>query len=230
MAVTFEATQAGYANLWARAKLRPERRAAARAVATRISGSRSRYAAAALGGMPWWWVGITHNLEAGGSFTKHLHNGDPLTARTTHVPAGRPLTGSPPFTWEASARDAMTMHNLGAVGDWSIPRCLYEFERYNGFGYVARKVNSPYVWSFTDQYACGKYVADGRYDPAAVSQQCGAAAALMALQELGLAAEPAKIPISPTALEPVQVTLPPTAPAPGMLQSIVNAIMSWIRK
>lgn len=226
---TYEATHRGYANLWARAQLRPERRGVAQAVARKIAASRARYAAAALGAMPWWWVGVTHNLEASGNFTRHLHNGDPLTARTTHVPAGRPLAGSPPFSWEESARDALALKQLGAVPSWEIPRCLYEWERYNGFGYIARKINSPYVWSFTDQYERGKYVADGRFDAAAASQQCGAAAALKALQELGLTDAPMQIPITPTALEPAQVSLPPTQAAPGMLQTIINIILSWIR-
>ncbi len=228
-APSYEATWRGYANLWERAQLRPERRAAADAVARKVAASRGRYAAAALGKMPWWWVGITHNLEAGGNFTRHLHNGDPLSARTTHVPAGRPLAGSPPFSWEASARDALTMHNLGAVPSWEVPRCLYEFERYNGFGYIARKVNSPYLWSFTDQYSCGKYVADGRFDPAAISQQCGAAAALKALFALGLAVDQSLLPVSPTAAEPPQIATPVVQPAPSMLQSIINTIMSWIK-
>ena len=40
-------------------------------------------------------------------FDQHLHNGDPLSGRTTHVPPGRPRPASPPFTWEQSAHDAI---------------------------------------------------------------------------------------------------------------------------
>ena len=136
--------------------------------------------------MPWWWVAITHNLESGADFSRHLHNGDPLTARTHQVPAGRPKAGSPPFTWEESARDALQLKNLDRVQDWSVARCLYEFERYNGWGYVARKINSPYVWSFTTLYSRGKYVADGKFSASAVSQQCGAAATMKAMEALKL--------------------------------------------
>jgi len=39
------------------------------------------------------------------SFKLHLHNGDPLTARTVNVPKGRPKTGQPPFAWGISAKD-----------------------------------------------------------------------------------------------------------------------------
>lgn len=191
----FEDSERGYAAMWARAKLLPARRSAAMAIARRAIENRARYelAAAACPGMPWWWVACAHSLESGMSWTRHLHNGDPLTARTRQVPAGRPATGSPPFTWEASARDALTMppHSLHLVREWTIPRALYELERYNGFGYVRRRINSPYLWSFTTLAQPGKYVADGRFDPAAVSQQCGAVAIMKALEELGALRDPA---------------------------------------
>ena len=54
-------------------------------------------------GIPWQFIAIIHSLECGCDFKLHLHNGDPLTARTVQVPAGRPVAGNPPFTWEASA-------------------------------------------------------------------------------------------------------------------------------
>src|ERR1700709_525097 len=49
-------------------------------------------------GVPSHVVALIHLMECGSSFSEHLHNGDPLTNRTTHVPKGRPLGGSPPFT------------------------------------------------------------------------------------------------------------------------------------
>src|SRR5439155_371250 len=135
-------------------------------------------------------VAVIHSMEAGGDFTRHLHNGDPLTARTTHVPAGRPRTGKPPFTWEASAIDALTYQGFGNWKDWSVPGTLYKLEGYNGFGYRDHhpQVLSPYLWSFSNHYARGKYVADGRFSQTAVSQQCGAAVLLKRLQEGGRAA------------------------------------------
>ena len=131
--------------------------------------------------MPWWVVGILHSMECGLSFHQHLHNGDPLSARTVQVPAGRPKTGTPPFTWEASALDALRCDGLDQVTDWSPGHALMAFENYNGTGYRRRGVPSPYLWSFTDQYRCGKYTTDGRYDAQAVSRQCGCAALLKLL-------------------------------------------------
>ena len=45
---------------------------------------------------------------------------------------------------------------------------------------------SPYLWSFSTHYARGKYVADGKWSPTAVSAQCGVAVLLRRLAEKNL--------------------------------------------
>jgi lysozyme family protein len=135
-----------------------------------------------LGGIPWEFIGIIHGMECGFNFAAHLHNGDPLTARTVRVPAGRPKSGSPPFTWRESAADALTLKGFHHVSDWSVPRMLYLLEKYNGFGYRMRGVPTPYLWSFSSLYEKGKFVADGKYDPDKVSKQCGAAVMLKSVR------------------------------------------------
>ena len=73
-----------------------------------IRMNRARYdKVAAIAKVPWYVVGAIHSLECNCNFECHLHNGDPLTARTVHVPKGRPIAGNPPFTWEESAVDAL---------------------------------------------------------------------------------------------------------------------------
>jgi hypothetical protein len=57
--------------------------------------------------VPWYLAGIIHYRECGLYFTRHPHNGDPLTERTLRVPAGRPAKGEPPFRFEDSAVDAL---------------------------------------------------------------------------------------------------------------------------
>jgi lysozyme family protein len=52
-------------------------------------------------------------------------------------------------------------------------------------GYRRRGVPSPYLWSFSNLYTKGKFVADGHFDANAVSAQCGAAVMLKALQGQG---------------------------------------------
>jgi lysozyme family protein len=173
-----------YELLYESCLTRPNRKATVNSLAKKIRANRARYQKVGRAvGVPWYLVGIIHSLEAGCDFTRHLHNGDPLTARTVHVPAGRPPTGKPPFTWERSAIDALRIRGLSAWKDWSVPGTLYQLEAYNGFGYRDHHptVPSPYLWSFSNHYTRGKYVADGRFSPTAVSQQVGAALLLKQL-------------------------------------------------
>jgi lysozyme family protein len=134
--------------------------------------------------IPWYFVGVCHGMECGFNFRTHLHNGDPLRARTVQVPANRPAEWNPPTDWESSAADAMIFDKLNGQQDWSLERTLYRWEQYNGWGYRG-KVNSPYLWSFSNQYAKGKYVRDSVWDPNAVSAQCGAVPMLLGLIQLG---------------------------------------------
>ncbi|HXH11875.1 MAG TPA: hypothetical protein VNP04_19190 [Alphaproteobacteria bacterium] len=148
---------------------------------------RYRAVSARAGGVPWAMIGVIHAMECGFNFAGHLHNGDPLTGRTKNVPRNRPQTGTPPFAWEDSAVDALTVDGSVGVTDWSIPHMLYLLEKYNGFGYRRKGLPTPYLWSFSTLYEKGKYVADGRFDPEAVSKQCGAAVMLHALMKRGVA-------------------------------------------
>lgn len=135
-------------------------------------------------GIPWTFIAIVHSLECGCDFRLHLHNGDPLSARTTHVPKGRPQAGEPPFTWEESAEDALRMKGYVGQSDWSLAAMLFRWETFNGMGYRMRGLASPYLWSFSNIYTGGLFVADHVFDPAARSKQCGAAVLLKRLQAL----------------------------------------------
>ncbi|QYG01311.1 MULTISPECIES: hypothetical protein [Massilia] len=175
-----------YTRLFASCQVNPARRGEVAWHCGRLSAYRAQYdKVAAASGVPWWFVGIVHALEASFSFTTHLHNGDPLTARTVQVPKGRPPRWNPPNDWMSSAVDAMRFHGFGGTDDWGLAATLYRFEAYNGFGYRGRNLHSPYLWSFSNHYAAGKFVRDGRFDPSAVSKQCGAAVMLKAMIETG---------------------------------------------
>jgi lysozyme family protein len=181
--------KADYARRFDTCVIRENRMADVDALVERIAGDRKRYAAAGDPvGTPWYVVGVIHALESSLNFGRHLHNGDPLTARTVQVPAGRPKTGKPPFTWEASASDALRYQGFDRWKDWSIPGTLYKLEAYNGFGYRMNHpdVPSPYLWSFSMHYGRGKYVADGKWSQTAVSAQCGVAVLLRRLAEKNL--------------------------------------------
>ncbi len=173
----FEPLQDEYQAYWDACAVRPGREAELALYIKRLNQGKAAYEQAGqnLGGIPWAFIGVIHGLECGFNFSGHLHNGDPLAARTVHVPEGHPQTGTPPFTWLNSAADALTLKGFQRITDWSIPRMLYLLERYNGLGYRMRRLPSPYLWSFSNHYEKGKFVADGRFDPQAVSKQCGAA-------------------------------------------------------
>ena len=79
-------------------------------------------------GMPWYVVAAIHKLESNQKFTRHLHNGDSLNARTVNVPSGRPVEGEPPFSWEESAIDALKRRRMDRVDAWTLPHMLYEIE------------------------------------------------------------------------------------------------------
>lgn len=123
--------------------------------------------------VPWYFIGICHYRESDCNFGTHLHNGDSLRARTHNVPAGRPIKGSPPFSFNESAIDALGFQGFLGQKDWSIERISYRFETFNGFGYRMNGVPSAYLYSGTNQYTRGKYVADHVFDPTVADVQVG---------------------------------------------------------
>ncbi len=137
--------------------------------------------------IPWFVIGAIHILECGANFGRHLHNGDPLTGRTIHVPAGRPVpppkSGAFPYTWIESACDALGSGYPKKPENWDIAYCLNFLEEWNGLGYRERGLASPYIWAATNNYKSGKFTSDGKYDPLAVSDQIGCAAILKLLQD-----------------------------------------------
>jgi lysozyme family protein len=68
--------------------------------------------------------------------------------------------------------------------DWTAGGVLTLFEEYNGLGYAAMGVPSAYVWSGTDQYVSGKYIADHVYRASAVDVQEGVAPILAMMMAL----------------------------------------------
>jgi lysozyme family protein len=234
---TFEQIKDEYSRLWATAVTRSSFKAPIDATATKILANKEKYeAVGSMTKVPWFVVGLIHQMEAGCRFTCHLHNGDPLSARTVNVPKGRPLKGTPVFPWEDSACDALLMKGMNTVADWTVERICYELERYNGFGYRLYHPTTltPYLWSGTTLYARGKYIKDGKWSSEAVSTQSGAMAILRKLMEL----DPSIL-AAPAAAETVADNLPaPPAPeetsgdsfskANEKQMSIRQKIMLWL--
>ena len=189
-----------YQDLFDTCEIRPQKQNTVDSLVTKLMNNKSRYEAVGdQVDVPWYIVAVIHNMESSQNFKKHLHNGDPLTARTVKVPRGRPLTGAPPFTWEFSAIDALTFENFDRVEDWTLPSALFRLEGFNGFGSRNRGINTPYLWSFSKHYTKGKFVQDGVFDPNAVSDQCGAALLLRTLVNNDSVEFPMTIPPSTSA-------------------------------
>lgn len=124
--------------------------------------------------VPWPVIAVIHEREASQSWMANLAQGDRWDRVSTHIPRGQ----GPFKSWEEAAINALTADKLSAWGDWSIGSTLTALEKYNGLGYYNKGRPSPYVWSKTNQYKSGKYVADGVYSPTAVDVQDGCAALL----------------------------------------------------
>jgi lysozyme family protein len=199
-----------YLKLWNDCRIRPEKASAVRREAERLFANRKSYEEISEEtSVPWWFIGLIHQMECSYSLAKHLHNGDSLKARTWQVPAGRPKDGSPPFTFVESAIDALEVDGFAGKTDWPLAMVLWRLERYNGFGYRKKfGFASPYLWSYTNHFSSGKYVKDGVFDPNAQSKQCGTSATLRDLMERGIVSFEEKIP------EPVVAVAPKPEPKP----------------
>jgi len=184
--LNFEDLAADYRSLWDSAAIKADKADEIAKVARTLRSLKPKYDEVSVATtVPWFVVGMIHSLEASFDIDSHLHNGDSLNAVTRRVPKGHPKNGSPPFTWTASAIDALLLKGLQNIGKnaWSVERIAFELERFNGFGYRKHhpSVKSPYLWSFTNQYSKGKFIRDHVFDPNRVSDQVGAMAILKQL-------------------------------------------------
>ena len=169
-------------TLYTGAIIKSDRTSEAMKAADAIKANRERYEVVEKEtGVPWWFIGALHYREASLSFKTHLHNGDSLSARTKNVPKGYPKAGSPPFTWEFSAVDALEYDKLTGLEWSSMQKALDRAEAYNGLGYKKKGLPSPYVWGGTSVQKAGKYVADGKFSATTWDKQLGVAAIWKAL-------------------------------------------------
>ena len=171
-----------YWELWESAKVSFDRMDLVENWVTRMWANHMRYRVISdRVGVPWFVVGAIHMLESSMDFRTYLGNGQKLTQKTTIVPVGR----GPFSCWEDGAVDAILRVGPLRPAAWVIPSIGLYLERYNGLGYARRYMNSPYLWACTNHYSRGKFVADGKFDPLAVSQQCGAMALFKRMEEIG---------------------------------------------
>lgn len=172
-APTLAALAPKYARQWADMQINPNRVATLDQIAHRLIANKARYQVIqSKTGVPWWWVAIIHNRESGGNFAGVLHNGEHIIGtgqKTRLVPAGR----GPFSSWEEAAIDALLLKGLQKIKNWSLEVSCYRAEEFNGWGYYWRGVPSAYLWSFSNIYRGGKYVADGVWSATAMDAQAG---------------------------------------------------------
>jgi len=189
--MAYAALTAANAKRWAAMTILPGRKAGLDANARRILSHKDVYQAVerklvSLGHyVPWWAIGVIHLREADLNMNAQLAQGDPLSRRSVHVPAGRgPFLG--PDAFLRGCLDALIdcAPHTALWHDWSSGGTATAFELYNGLGYANMGRPSPYNWSGSDQYRSGKYVSDGVYSSTAVDVQPGCMAVLRSMMAL----------------------------------------------
>ena len=139
-------------------------------------------------GVPWPFIALTHKRENGpdfdhSRFAAYLGNGQPLLRKTTIVPKNRgPFLG--PNAFVNGAVDALRIEGMSSIKDWRLEKILYWCEVFNGSGYSAKGLPSPYVWGGTTIQRPGKYVADHVFNAKAWDPQPGCAPMLKAIETL----------------------------------------------
>lgn len=173
---------------------------------------------------PWWALAVVLERECGGRTDRYLGNGQRLDHKTTIVPIGRgPFLGATAFARGCYDAWIDCAPQAGRWGDWTAGGAMTLFELYNGLGYAMRGVPSPYVWSGSDQYRSGKYVADHQYSPVAIDTQIGCAPLLSRMRAIDptiqFTGEAPAAPPLPLAPEP--------SPEVATAQPKVPSAMSW---
>jgi lysozyme family protein len=176
-----------YATLLATMRVDPgrEHELPARAAAVRELGERHRDEWAevtAKTGVPRLWGLASFERESGSDYSRSPAQGDRWDRVSVNVPRGL----GPYQDWGDACVAAYGIDRLDEVGapNWTWTRSCYEGELYNGFGPRAHGRQTGYLWSWTNIYTGGKYVADGKWDAETQDQQCGMIPMMAALLRL----------------------------------------------
>ena len=171
--------------------VRPAKLAEADSIATKIVAHRDRYQRVAKSlGVPWYVVGLIHALESSLDFSyappqrRPAHRAHDARARRPAAAARRRSRG------RRARPDALTFRGFAELEGLDDPGRALPARGLQRLGLppAAPRRDSPYLWSFSNHYTKGKYVADGNFSATAVSQQCGAAVLLKRLVAAGAVA------------------------------------------
>lgn len=133
--------------------------------------------------VPWWFIPLVHERECVrgvDNWNCNIAQGCRFNVKCDVIPYNGPFSSFE----EAALAALITEHPYAAKNtNWSGGGTMTIAESYNGTGYFRMGKTNPYLFSGTDQYIKGKYVADGKYDPNHVDTQLGVAISLKALME-----------------------------------------------
>ena len=208
--VSFENIKAEYERNWSNMRIRPARVEVANETARKALRGKDIYKQIeARCGVCWWFCALLHSRESDFDFDTYLGNGQSLHRVTTIVPKGR----GPFASFVDGAVDALQLEGYVGARDWSIAKVLFRLEKFNGFGYRGRSVNSPYLWGGSNIYGppeqrAGKFVSDGVFDSNKVDPQLGAAVILQAMIALDPSITLEGTPSSPGHIEPEESLAP----------------------
>lgn len=152
-----------YAKEWDAMQIKPASLATITSYAKFAIENKAQYQAIeAATGVPWPELAAIHRRESDADFGTYLGNGQRLDRVTTEVPKGRgPFLGKDAFV--RGAIDALQLDHLTQVKDWRLEKELFYTEAFNGGGYDARGLPSPYVWGGTNIQVRGKFTSDGKF-------------------------------------------------------------------
>lgn len=179
-------------SLWVRAEPRAEDVLRIGKAVDLFKAARKRYEEVAKNGCPAAVIFVFHMRESTWNFSKHLHEGSPLSGRTKWIPKGRIPGKNPPYQWSESADDALyVLKSYHRSEKWQTIDSMVDWiERFNGIGYRNKNGASPYLVAASKAQKPGKYVADSKYDPKAWDRQLGCLTVLRALEKQGLFTPP----------------------------------------
>lgn len=191
-----------YAKQWDTLIINPARITEARRAALYAVDNKEIYRTIELAtGVPWPMVAVDHRRESDRQdkqgnplFNTYLGNGQVLWQRTTIVPIGRgPFIRQDDAGRDPNAlmkafieggKDAYHIDKIDQVKDWKLEKILYYCELFNGAGYDARGLPSPYLWGGTNIQKPGKYIADHKWSGTAMDKQLGVAPILWCISHI----------------------------------------------
>jgi lysozyme family protein len=89
-----------YENLFNTCIIKPEKMKVVEGIITKLTANRRRYETLSNDlGIPWFVIAAIHNMEAGLSFDRHLHNGIHSQSRFMSLQEDQNPV-NPPFSWE----------------------------------------------------------------------------------------------------------------------------------